>query len=90
MTDDPEWKMIRFFGIPPNSVEWELRFLTRYGQNQYHPHTGDMSMIEPAPPKNWKPFCFGSACKRGESLGIMSMDKEPCLNCPFKKPSNEE
>lgn len=38
-----------------------------------------------APPKDWRPFCFTPACERGESLGLMSMDKEPCLNCPFRK-----
>jgi len=40
--------------------------------------------VEPAPPKDWRPFCFTSACKRGESHGIMSMDKEPCLSCPYR------
>ena len=40
---------------------------------------------DPAPPKDWIPFCFSEACERGESLGVMSMDKEPCKSCPYRK-----
>lgn len=43
------------------------------------------SISEPAPPKDWTPFCFSEACERGESLGVMSMDKEPCKSCPYRK-----
>ncbi|MFA7143004.1 MAG: hypothetical protein WC175_03370 [Candidatus Dojkabacteria bacterium] len=53
MTDDDlEWKIIRFFLIPPDSVKWELRWYDKDGRSKYHPHTGNMSMIETAPPED--------------------------------------
>ena len=55
MTEDIKWKLIRFFGIPPEVVKWELDWIDENGNKNYHPHTGDMSMIEDAPDNDWKP-----------------------------------
>jgi len=89
MTDDVEWKMIRFFGIPPKSVRWEIRWFTKDNVN-YHPHTGDMSMVEPAPPNNWRPVCFYNwedklgFCQMSELKEFVKEHSINCETCPFR------
>lgn len=53
-----------------------------YDQNFIIPEWGEMEI---APPKDWRPFCYSPACKLGLSQGVMSMEKEPCANCPYRK-----
>jgi hypothetical protein len=85
MTEEIEWKMIRFFGIPPNVVSWELDWLDKDGWRHYHPHTGDMSMIEPAPPKDWRPYCYGEVVLRTGIHSCIGHYDDSCLNCPARK-----
>lgn len=39
---------------------------------------------EPAPPKDWRPYCFNKRCCNKEHLGILS-DMEPCKSCPYRE-----
>ena len=87
MDEDIDWKMIRFFGIPPEAERWEIRWFVKDGKANYHPHTGDMSMVEPAPPKDWKPYCFlvqslpgcrGRLIQREDDKNEFRRECEPC------------
>lgn len=40
--------------------------------------------VEPAPPKDWHPYCFNKNCCTTKHLGILS-DMEPCKSCPYRK-----
>lgn len=89
MTEKIEWFMIRFFGMPSEFVRWELDWLDKDGRRDYHPHTGDMSMIEPAPPKDWRPYCF-SESPLGVCGGAIDIDSlgylgNRCKKCPYRK-----
>ena len=84
-----DWKMIRFFLIPPESVRWELHWFDKDGYDNYHPHTGDMSMVEPAPPKNWQPWCYNFVGDYSPCPGVHILVKdeplEPmCEKCPYR------
>jgi len=39
--------------------------------------------VEPAPPKDWRPYCFDKRCCKKENLGILS-DMGPCKSCPYR------
>lgn len=50
--------------------------------------------VEPAPPKDWKPWCFGTYENPDECVGTWSplrpVINARCEKCPFRKPQTTQ
>lgn len=70
-------KTLRFF-------EWEIQELA-LEYPDYIPIWLFMRLneAEPAPSKDWRPYCFNKRCCKKENLGILS-DMGPCKSCPYR------
>jgi hypothetical protein len=50
---------------------------------------GEWFPVEPAPPEDWRPFCYFNYVEEGGCLGMpdgkIETDCETCQQCPYRK-----